>query len=124
MLPPYRPLAVPSGQERTIVDQINEYRLRRGFLQRFEEVVAHLHHTSSPNQFEQALADLGTMIGLSTARCDTHGEGPDVLWLLPSKVGVVIEAKSRKKATKLDKRRTWATSVRRNGSRQLPGVKS
>ena len=98
VLPPFRPLAVPGEQERAIVGQISEYRLRRGFLQRFEEVVTHLHPDSSPNQFEQALADLGTIIGLSTARRDAHGEGPDVLWLLPSKIGVVIEAKSRKKA--------------------------
>ena len=98
VLPPYRPLAVPGEQERAIVGQISEYRLRRGFLNRFEEVVTHLHPDSSPNQFEQALADLGTIIGLSTARRDVHGEGPDVLWLLPSKIGVVIEAKSRKKA--------------------------
>ena len=98
VLPPYRPLAVPGQQEHAIAGQVSEYRLRRGFLQRFEEVVAYLHHDSSANQFEQALADLGTIIGLSTARRDAHGEGPDVLWLLPSQVGVVIEAKSRKKA--------------------------
>jgi hypothetical protein len=75
----------------------NMIRLRRGFLQRFEEVVAQLHHGSSGNQFEQALADLGIMIGLAAERRDANGEGPDVLWLLPSKVGIVIEAKSRKK---------------------------
>jgi hypothetical protein len=97
VLPPYRPLAVPGKQERAIVNQISEYRLRKGFLQRFEETVVHLHHASSSNQFEQALADLGVMIGLAAERRDVHGEGPDVLWLLPSKVGVVIEAKSRKK---------------------------
>jgi hypothetical protein len=38
------------------------------------------------------------MIGLSTEQHDTNGEGPDVLWLLPKKAGLVIEAKSRKKA--------------------------
>jgi replicative superfamily II helicase len=97
VLPPYRPLPSPGPQERAIVRQIAEYRLRRGFLQRFEEVVAFLSHESSANQFEQALADLGTMIGLSTERRDTNGEGPDVLWLLPARVGLVIEAKSRKK---------------------------
>ena len=37
------------------------------------------------------------MLGLSAERRDANGEGPDVLWLLPSKVGIVIEAKSRKK---------------------------
>ena len=98
VVPPYRPVAIPGEQEQAIVNQVSEYRLRRGFLQRFEEVISHLHHDSSANQFEEALADLGKMIGFSTERRDTHGEGPDVLWLLPSKVGIVIEAKSRKKA--------------------------
>jgi Holliday junction resolvase len=37
------------------------------------------------------------MIGLSAERHDVDGEGPDVLWLLPERVGFVIEAKSRKK---------------------------
>lgn len=96
VLPPYRPLAQPGPQERAIVHQIGEYRLRRGFLQRFEEVVAFLHHDASASQFEQALVDLATMIGLSAERFE-HGEGPDVLWLLPDRIGLVIEAKSRKK---------------------------
>jgi replicative superfamily II helicase len=97
VLPPYRPLSVPGTQEHTIVQQIGDYRHRRGFLQSFEETIAHLHHDASANQFEQALANLGIMIGLSAERYDTNGEGPDVLWLLPSRVGIVIEAKSRKK---------------------------
>ena len=98
--PPYQPMAIPSVQDHAIVRQIGEFRLRRGFLQSFEEVVAHLHHNASANQFEKALEDLGTMIGLSAERYDVNGEGPDVLWLLPPKppkrVGLVIEAKSRK----------------------------
>lgn len=98
VVPAYRPLSVPGAQEHAIVKQIGEYRLRRGFLQSFEEVAAHLHHDVSPNQFEQALADIATMLGLSSERYDINGEGPDVLWLLPDKVGLVIEAKSRKKA--------------------------
>lgn len=53
---------------------------------------------SSANQFEQALADFGRMIGFSTQRPESTGEpGSDVLWLLPGRVGVIIEAKSRKK---------------------------
>lgn len=97
VLPPYRPLTVPGRQAHAIVGQITEYRLRKGFLQRFEETVVHLHPSSSASQFEQALVDLGLMIGLAAERRDRNGEGPDVLWLLPSKVGMVIEAKSRKK---------------------------
>ncbi|MCM0084518.1 hypothetical protein L4X63_23355 [Geomonas sp. Red32] len=94
--PPYMPLPNPGNQVHAIVQQIGAYRLRRGFLQSFEDTVAHLHHEATASQFEQALVELAIMIGLSADRHDTNGEGPDVLWLLPSKVGLVIEAKSRK----------------------------
>jgi replicative superfamily II helicase len=97
ILPAYRPLPTPSAQAVAIVSQLDNYRLRRGFLQSFEECIAHLHPNASANQFEQALADLAIMIGFSSERHDENGEGPDVLWLLPNKVGLVIEAKSRKK---------------------------
>ena len=96
VLPPYRPLQAPGSQERALAQRIAAFRLRRGALYDFEQVVAFLHRGSSSNQFEQALADLGAWIGLSTERLDVHGRGPDVLWLLPSKTGLVIEAKSRK----------------------------
>ncbi len=95
--PPYRPLPKPSAQANAIARQFGGYRLRRGFLQSFEDSVAHLHHEASSNQFEQALAELAVTIGFSAERHDKNGEGPDVLWLLPSQVGLVIEAKSQKK---------------------------
>lgn len=98
VLPPYRPLATPSAQAQTIADQLGGYRIRRGLLHRFEEVVAQLHPNATANQFEQALVELGQMIGLAAERFDAGGEGPDVLWLLPQRVGFIIEAKSRKKA--------------------------
>jgi replicative superfamily II helicase len=85
--PPYRPLELPGAQAAA---------LRRGFLQDFEDAVANLHANASANQFEQALADVGTILGFATERHDKNGEGPDVLWLLPSGEGFVIEAKSRK----------------------------
>ena len=94
--PPYRPLAAPGRQASAIASAISTYRMRRGFLQRFEDVVAHLHAAASANQFEQALADLGGMLGLTAERFDTHGVGPDVLWLLTDSEGWIIEAKSRK----------------------------
>ena len=37
------------------------------------------------------------MIGLEADRFDVRGVGPDLLWLLPNGVALVIEAKSRKK---------------------------
>lgn len=97
VLPPYRPLPIPDAQAKAMVIQISEYRPRRGFMRAFEESVANLNKDASANQFEKSLEDLGRMIGFSAERHDVNGEGPDVLWLLPSKVGLVIEAKSRKK---------------------------
>ena len=96
LLPPYRPLPMPSAQAAAISIQLRGYRVRRGLLQHFEEVISHLHATATANQFEQSLADLAQLIGLSSERHDNHGVGPDVLWLLPQLVGFVIEAKSRK----------------------------
>jgi len=97
VLPPYRPLSVPGPQAKAIAAQLSEYRSRLGFLRAFDEAVIHLNKEATANQFEQALAELGIFIGIATERHDANGVGPDVLWLLPSKVGLVIEAKSRKK---------------------------
>lgn len=98
VLPPYRPLAIIGEQGKAIAQQIGNYNQRRGFLSDFEDVVIHLDRNASANQFERALVDLARMIGFSAERHDTNGEGPDVLWLLPTNVGIVIEAKSQKKA--------------------------
>lgn len=97
VLPPYRPLPMPGDQENAIVKRVGAYRVRRGFLHSFEEVVAHLNHNAQATQFEQALTELALMLGFSAERHDVNGEGPDVLWLLPGGTGLVIEAKSRKK---------------------------
>jgi len=97
VLPPYRPLAAPSAQAKAIAEQLQGYRIRRGLLQRFEDSTAQLHAGASANQFEQALVELAQFIGLAAERFDAGGQGPDVLWLLPAKVGFIIEAKSRKK---------------------------
>ncbi|MEZ6039999.1 MAG: hypothetical protein R3C20_05805 [Planctomycetaceae bacterium] len=110
--PPYSPLPIPGEQAIAIVRQLKAYHIRRGFLKTFDDTVAYLHHAASSNQFEKALADLGSMIGFSTERHDVNGEGPDVLWLLPGNVGLVIEAKSRKKAKNADKGRTRSTPCR------------
>lgn len=99
VLPPYRAVTQPGPQSQAIAQLLEGFRSRRGLLQEFEGAVVHLNRDVSANQFEQALADLGKFIGIVTERHDNHGEGPDVLWLLPSKFGLIIEAKSRKKET-------------------------
>ncbi|MDX2152890.1 MAG: DEAD/DEAH box helicase family protein [Bryobacteraceae bacterium] len=88
---------LPGPQAQGMVRQLKPFRYRRGYLSQFEEVVALLAPNSSSNQFEQSMADLGTMLGFETSRPEkTYGKGPDVLWLISSEVGLIIEAKSRK----------------------------
>jgi hypothetical protein len=53
---------------------------------------------ASSNQFEESLKSLGLMLGFSAERPEqVYSNGPDVLWLLNKELGLVIEAKSRKK---------------------------
>lgn len=94
---PYVPLPHPSKQALSIVEEICSFTPYRGFLAEFDEVVSHLVPEASANQFEASLERLGSMLGFSSERPEkTYGVGPDVLWLLNDKSGLVIEAKSRK----------------------------
>ena len=98
---PYTPPAIPGTQAQRIVDRISEYAhsFRRGFLAEFDEVVSHLSPEASSGQFEQGLADLGALLGYQTSRPDHEatGQGPDCLWFLKASLGLLLEAKSRKK---------------------------
>ncbi|RBP41460.1 replicative superfamily II helicase [Roseimicrobium gellanilyticum] len=94
---PYRSLPLPGSQPHGVINQIKGYRNRRGVIQAFEDAVSFLNHQASANQFEESLCVLGRYLGFVCERRDVNGEGPDVLWLLPGKTGLVIEAKSRKK---------------------------
>uniref|UniRef100_UPI0039C6D210 hypothetical protein n=1 Tax=Nostoc sp. CCY0012 TaxID=1056123 RepID=UPI0039C6D210 len=98
IIPPYIQLTKPGKQAEAIVSQITTYRnLRRGYLGWFNQQISHLVPEASANQFEQALVDLGYMLGFHTERPEKiYGIGPDVLWLLNENLGLVIEAKSRK----------------------------
>jgi hypothetical protein len=52
---------------------------------------------SSSNQFEHSVETLGRMLGFTSDRPEkSYGVGPDIIWLLDNKLGLVIEAKSRK----------------------------
>lgn len=97
--PPYIALTIPSQQSQQIINHLDEYRYKRGFLSNFDEIVSHLVPEASTNQFEQALADLGSLLGFATERPDNSSKrGPDVLWLL-NNMGIIIEAKSSKKSS-------------------------
>lgn len=93
----YRLLPPPGMQAKAVVVSIQAYRFRKGYLAHFDSLTANLTPDASANQFEQALANLGRMLGFTASRHDDAGVGPDVLWLLPNKQGLIIEAKSRKR---------------------------
>ena len=97
VVPPYIPLPRPSKQATAIAEEIFHFTHRRGFLAEFDEVVSHLVPEATSNQFEASLESLGKMLGFSSERPESiYGVGPDVLWLVNDKLGLVIEAKSRK----------------------------
>ncbi len=94
----YEPLVMVGSQANRIAECVAGFFPRRGVLKEFDERLANLNPEASANQFEQSMVQLAEFAGYSAERHDVQGEGPDVLWLLPDKVGVVIEAKSRKEA--------------------------
>jgi hypothetical protein len=95
--PPYVHLIPPGKQAEEIIEFLVLYKPPRAFLSHFDEVVAHLVPEASSNQFEQALADFGAILGFRAERPENrYGKGPDVLWRMNNGVSLIIEAKSRK----------------------------
>jgi Holliday junction resolvase len=95
----YERLGTPGKQAERMVRQVVAYKPRRAFMSHFEEIAAHLTGNASSNQFEEALRELGHILGFEGQRPErTYGIGPDVIWLLGSNppTGWVIEVKSRK----------------------------
>ena len=79
-----------------------EFAKNRGkLLKRLEATIANLQYGPETNPTEQALSDLGELLGLSATRPDnTTGTGPDVLWRLPEqKAGAALDAKTNKQST-------------------------
>ncbi|ALF55425.1 helicase [Nostoc piscinale CENA21] len=98
VIPPYVALTNPGRQAEAIVDQISNYKLhRRGYMLWFRQTISDLVPEAPANRFEEALEYLGLMLGFRAERPEKiYAKGPDVLWLLDDKLGLVIEAKSRK----------------------------
>lgn len=94
--PAYTPIVVPGYQADTIVKNINSYKFHRAIVSRFNEITNRLVPESSASQFEEALKELGKILGFESERPEQVG-GPDVLWLTGANHGFVFEAKSRKK---------------------------
>jgi len=88
---------LPGPQADAIVKRIGPFRFKRGYIAEFDTTASFLVPTSSADQFESALCDLGSILGFETSRPEkTLGNGPDVLWVISHKVALIIEAKSRK----------------------------
>ena len=67
------------------------------FVRKLEGVRSGLSYNSSTNEVEQALRDLGELLGLKASRPDNElNTGPDVLWLCNGKHGLAMEAKTGK----------------------------
>ncbi|MBD1891754.1 DEAD/DEAH box helicase [Coleofasciculus sp. FACHB-SPT9] len=98
VIPPYVPLTIPGKQAEAIVERFAQYKPhRRAYIAWIDQQVSHLVPEASASQFEQALENLGYMLGFCTHRPEKlYRKGPDILWLLNDNVGLVIEAKSRK----------------------------
>jgi replicative superfamily II helicase len=93
-------IILPGSQAGAMVKQLKPFRYKRGYMAQFEEVVALLAPNSSSNQFEQAMTELGAMLGFEASRPEkAYGKGPDLLWLISKDTGLIIEAKSRKNET-------------------------
>jgi hypothetical protein len=96
---------LPGPQADAIVKRIAPFRYKRGYIAEFDNTASFLVPTSSGDQFESALCDLGSILGFEASRPEkTLESGPDVMWLISRRVGLIIEAKSRKnKANALTK---------------------
>ena len=95
--PAYVPRPIPGKQAAAIVDRILEYDQRGSIIAEFDEAVAELVPEASAGRYEEALANLGTVLGFEAERPEkTYGVGPDVLWRTDGAFDFVIEAKSEK----------------------------
>lgn len=95
----YNGLVVPSSQAHEIINQLKNFHFRKGYLAEFDANAAYLVPDSTAAQFEQAFEKLGHILGFAVDRPDKkYGKGPDVLWLLPENLGLVIEVKSQKQS--------------------------
>lgn len=99
--PAYKPISIESKQSIKIIDIIGEHYPKKGLLTYFESITSKLVPESSSNQFEEAIIQLGELLGFKAERPEKiyggDGGAPDVIWLLNENSAFVIEVKSKKK---------------------------
>ncbi|MBI0086104.1 MULTISPECIES: DEAD/DEAH box helicase [Bifidobacterium] len=92
----YPSLPAPDGQAKAIVENLSKYSSVNDAIRKFESIADSLVLHAPPKKFEQALCDFAYFLGFKPERHDINGEGSDVIWLTPSKVGFIMEAKNNK----------------------------
>ena len=93
----YTPLMVPTQQAENIAGYMQQFALLGGALASFEQIADNFISTATARQFEEALKDLGQVLGFSCERPERKHQGaPDVLWMLNGDTAWVIECKNRK----------------------------
>ena len=96
----YTPLSHPSHQAENIANYVHGFALNGGALADFESIVDNLVPSATSNRFEQAMKDLGVILGFVSQRPESDYEvGPDVLWILDESRAWIIECKSRKESS-------------------------
>jgi replicative superfamily II helicase len=92
-------LLLPSDQANQILANFNQYSNKKGILSKIDDLSSFLCPESTSNQFESAFEELGRLLGFSSERPEKkYNIGPDLLWMIDEKTGVIFEAKSRKKS--------------------------
>ncbi len=95
----YTPVTNPTKQTENIAHYVSGFALIGGAVLEFDRRVSHLVPDATSNQFEEALLQLGRLLGFSCERPEKEYDiGPDVLWILDEETAWIIEAKSRKDA--------------------------
>lgn len=93
----YTPLFHPTRQAESFTAYIDEFAFARGALADFEKIADHLVPSATSGQFEEALKNLGDVLGFTSERPEkSQNIGPDVLWVLNDRVAWIIEVKSQK----------------------------
>jgi hypothetical protein len=94
----YEALNAPSmDQVREVLHNFDDFNRGRAYIAKVEIGLRNLVGTRTYNQFEEALENLGRVLGFSAERPDQKlSKGPDVLWLTHEHHAFVIEAKSKK----------------------------
>ena len=102
--PTYVTRPIPGKQSAAIIQRLMEYDLRGAILADFDEAVSELVPSASAARYEEALANLGGLLGFESERPEkTYKKGPDVLWRTDAAFDFVIEAKSKKEDNPLYK---------------------